>query len=192
MQADAGGRSPLPLARLTAGELLIRPWAADDAAALVEAARESSAEILPWMDWCRPDYARADAAAFIEMTVEAWGAGRMHEFAVTGRDGRLLGAMGINQINPVHHFANLGYWVRTSAAGRGVAPAAGRAVAGWALSVLGLQRLEIVIAVGNVRSERVAMRLGARQEGVLRRRLRAGGQAQDATMFSLVPADLAS
>jgi len=169
---------------------VLRPWAPGDAPALTEAARESHAEIRPWMDWCRPDYAVAEAADFIGRAGEAWVEGRWYEFAVTARDGRLLGGMGINQINPIHNFANLGYWVRTSAAGRGVTPAAARLLVAWAFATLGLQRIEVVVAVGNVRSERVAARLGARREAVLRARLRAGGQPQDATMFSLVPEDL--
>src|SRR5437764_6118705 len=45
-----------------------------------------------------------------------------YSFAVLDQScGRFLGGVGINFINRVHQFANLGYWVRTSAAGRGVA-----------------------------------------------------------------------
>lgn len=52
--------------------------------------------------------------------------------------------------------ANLGYWVRTSATGSGVAPIAVRQAATRAFSTTELHRLEIVVAVKNVRSIRVA------------------------------------
>ena len=187
----AGGRPPVPRVQLTAGALVIRPWRLDDAAALAAAARESSAEILPWMGWARPDYSVEDAVTFLAGTALAWTEERAHEFAVTGADGGLLGGVGVNQINRLHRFANLGYWVRTSAARRGVTSAAARAVARWALATLDIHRLEIVVGVGNVASEGVAARIGAHREGVLRGRLHSGERAMDATMFSLLAADVA-
>jgi RimJ/RimL family protein N-acetyltransferase len=47
-------------------------------------------------------------------------------------------------------------------------------------------RLEIVCAVGNVRSQRVAEKVGALKEGVLRNRLLLPSGPSDAVMFSLV------
>jgi ribosomal-protein-serine acetyltransferase len=71
-------------------------------------------------------------------------------------DGRVLGTCGINQINKIHQFANLGYWTRSSEAGKGVAVAAVRELERWVFSETDLERLEIVVACGNRRSERVA------------------------------------
>jgi RimJ/RimL family protein N-acetyltransferase len=86
----------------------------------------------------------------------------------------------------MNRFANLGYWVRSSAAGRGVAPAAVRQVAAYAFRETDLNRLEIVIAVGNSRSQRVAEKVGATREGVLRSRLVLPSGPSDAVMYSLV------
>ena len=86
--------------------------------------------------------------------------------------------------------ANLGYWVRTSAARRGVATNATRAVARYGFEELGLQRIEIVAAVRNLPSQRVAEKAGAVREGVLRKRLLIRGEAHDAVLFSLVAEDL--
>jgi RimJ/RimL family protein N-acetyltransferase len=92
----------------------------------------------------------------------------------------------VNQVNKTNRFANLGYWVRTSAMGQGVAPAAVRLVADEVFRETDLVRLEIVCAVGNVRSQRVAEKVGAMREGVLRRRLVIPGGCSDAVMYSLV------
>jgi RimJ/RimL family protein N-acetyltransferase len=70
--------------------------------------------------------------------------------------------------------------------GRGVAPAAVRLVAEHAFRETDLVRLEIVCAVGNVRSQRVAEKAGAVREGVLRNRLLLPSGPSDAVMFSLV------
>jgi RimJ/RimL family protein N-acetyltransferase len=112
--------------------------------------------------------------------------GHEYNFAIVGTDGRFLGGCGINQINPIHRFANLGYWVRTSATGRGVATEAARQLADFALRHTALVRLEVVCAVGNKASQRVAERAGAVREGVLRHRLLVRGESIDAVMYSLV------
>lgn len=87
---------------------------------------------------------------------------------------------------------NLGYWTRTSCAGRGVATRATRLLARFGFEQLGLQRIEIVAAVGNTFSQKVALKAGATREAILRKRLLIHGQAQDAVMHSLVAEDMGS
>jgi RimJ/RimL family protein N-acetyltransferase len=62
----------------------------------------------------------------------------------------------------------------------------------FAFTQLGLRRIEIVAAVGNVPSQRVAEKAGASREGVLRNRLLINGESLDAVLFSLVPEDVLS
>lgn len=95
----------------------------------------------------------------------------------------------MNQLNYIHRVANLGYWTRSSAVGRGVGTIATRLVARFGFEQLGLQRIEIVAAVGNRASQRVAEKVGATREGVLRRRLLIHGKSQDAFVYSLVSED---
>jgi RimJ/RimL family protein N-acetyltransferase len=106
--------------------------------------------------------------------------------AVVGADGRFLGACGVSQVNSIHGFGNLGYWVRTSATGQGVASDAVRQLAKYAFRHSDLMRLEIVCAVDNLRSQRVAERVGAVREGILRNRLQLHGKWVDAVMYSLI------
>ena len=87
--------------------------------------------------------------------------------------------------------ANLGYWVRTNSVGRGVATSATRLAARFGFEELGLHRIEIVAAVENIASQRVAEKAGALREGLLRKRLLIRGESQDAVLFSLLPEDLA-
>ena len=164
----------------------IRPYAPEDAAALWEAARESVGEVHRWLAWCHPQYSVAEAEEWIRSRVALAAEGREYTFAIVGAEGRFLGACGLNQINRTHRFANLGYWVRTSATRQGVATRAVRQVADFAFGNTDLMRLEIVCAVGNRPSQRVAERAGAVREGVLRHRLLLHGQPVDAVLYSLV------
>jgi RimJ/RimL family protein N-acetyltransferase len=63
-------------------------------------------------------------------------------------------------------------------------------VAKFGFAELGLQRIEILAAIPNIASQRVAEKAGAVREGVLRKRLLIRGVSQDAVMFSLVAEDL--
>jgi ribosomal-protein-serine acetyltransferase len=167
----------------------IRLYEPEDAPLIVEAAHESTAEVFPWLPWCHPDYSLAESSAFIDAQIAARESGTAFEFAV--RDGaRFVGGCGFNQIQPYHRVANLGYWVRTSATGRGVATASVRLVAGWGFANTNLERLEILVGVGNPRSQRVAEKSGAAREGVLRARLFLHDRSHDAVVYSLVRGDV--
>jgi RimJ/RimL family protein N-acetyltransferase len=101
----------------------------------------------------------------------------------------MLGAASLSHIHPVYRFCNLGYWVRTTRRGQGLAARAARLAAQFAFEQVGLIRVEVVIAAGNAASLRVAEKSGARREGVLRERLLVREQIHDAVMFSFVRAD---
>lgn len=179
--------------QLTEGSILIRPFRAGDEDVLYEAVRESIPEVSVWLPWCHKDYSIDESRDFITTREMASQGGEWYSFGIFERDsGRFLGGVGINFVNRVHRLANLGYWVRTSAAGQGVATTATRLAAKFGFEEVGLQRIEIVAAVENIASQRVAEKAGAKREGILRRRLWFRGQSLDAVLFSLVPEDLNS
>jgi RimJ/RimL family protein N-acetyltransferase len=164
----------------------LREYAPGDAEDLYRAARESVGDVFRWLPWCHAQYSMADAVEWTEAQARRRAEGTEYGFAIVGPDGRYLGGCGVNQINRLHRFGNLGYWVRSSETGRGVASNAVRQLADFAFRATDLVRLEIVCAVGNERSQRVAERAGAVREGVLRRRLVLHGEAVDAVMYSIV------
>lgn len=167
-------------------QIVIRPFRREDAAALHEAALESTEQIFPWMPWCHPAYSLGESNAWIEHCDAAWEAGTEYHFAIADRADRVLGGCGLNQLRPEHRVANLGYWVRTSTTRRGVATAAVRKLAHFAFRETNLARLEIVIALGNVASHRVAAKVGALHEGVAHDRLYARGASHDAIVYALL------
>ncbi len=79
--------------------------------------------------------------------------------------------------------------MRSSQIGRGVATAATLLAAEFGFEDLGLNRIEILTAIGNVASGRVAEKAGAKKEGILRSRLLLHNCPQDAVMYSLIVAD---
>lgn len=157
-----------------------------DAEAVFQAVSESVADVEPWLDWAHERYQLSDAASWIETQRRARNEGSAWEFLIVDENDRVLGTCGVNRVNFELRMANVGYFVRTSAAGRGVAAAAVEQLAAWAFSRTSLVRLEIVVQVDNVRSLRVAEKVGAQREGVLRARLWYRGRPRDAVMYSLI------
>ncbi len=175
---------------MNSSEIFIRPPVAEDCEALYAAVRASMATLGRWMPWCHAGYARQDAQAWIDRCQSNWQSGSEREFVIVERAaGDVLGCAGINQINQLHQFGNLGYWVRADRTGHGLALAAARLVAQFAFRELKLLRLEIVVRVDNRASRRVAEKLGCQFECVARNRLLADGQAHHAALYSLLPSD---
>ncbi len=175
---------------LATGPLLLRPLQPADADAVYEAAYTSRREIGRWMTWCHETYQRDETVAFLGAHTHEWTSGLAFGFGIWERaTSRFVGSVGLNNLNYTYNFANLGYWVRTDATGHGIASQATRCLAAWGLRELRLQRIEIVVALGNLSSRRVAEKAGAQREGVLRRRLQLRGAALDAVMYSLIADD---
>lgn len=173
------------------GHVRIRPYRSDDVDAHYDAVRASADEVARWLPWCHPAYSRQESEAWIAARADAWAAGEAYSFAVIDADdGEFLGGCGLNHINRVHAYANLGYWIRTDAAGRGAATAAALLVARFGFEQVGLQRIEIGMSLDNHASRRVAEKTGAVREGVLRHGIRLNDEPQDALLFSLLPSDL--
>ena len=102
---------------------------------------------------------------------------------------QIVGVAFINQINRTHQTGNLGYVVRTSRTGEGIATAAARFVAQYGFEKLGLQRIEIVVHKDNAPSLKVAEKLGAMREALLRNRVLLHGVPSEAYLHSLIPTD---
>ena len=175
--------------RLAGGGIELRPLEMKHAVALDEAIRESAAELKPTVPWWRPDGTVADQEAWARFTRDAWENGTLYAFVILDLDGTLLGASSLEGVDRQRSSANLSYWVRTSATGRGVARTAARLLAGWGVGPLGLHRVEISMVTANSASRAAAAASGAVAEGVLRNKARWADESHDMAVFSFVPAD---
>ena len=174
--------------RLIDEDILLRPFRVQDAAELHEAVHESLNDLKPWMSWATDGYTEMTAREYITIARARWEEHTFYAFAIM-HDERILGACTLSSIHPLYHFCNLGYWVRTSCRGQGIAGRAAKLAARFAFEQLGLIRVEIVISVGNDASLRVAEKIGAHAEGILLNRMVIGKSIYDAHMFSLLPSD---
>ena len=176
---------------LTDGVVTLRGWTLDDAPACARACDDPLTA--QWLPVPRP-YALADAEGYIGgFIATSWAEGTAAELAVTdAQTGELLGAVGLKLHQRAQGVGEVGYWTAPWARGRGVAGRGAALSARWGLEVLGLDRVELLADVENLRSQRAAERGGFVREGVLRQaRHDRDGVAHDMAVFSLVRADLA-
>jgi ribosomal-protein-serine acetyltransferase len=169
-------------------DLLLRPFHLPDSHQLYCAVKESLKELKPWMSWATDSYTELTAREYITIARARWEEHTFYAFAITRAD-EILGGCTLSSIHPIYHFCNLGYWVRTSCHGRGIAGRAAKLAARFAFENLGLIRVEIVIAPENQASIRVAEKIGAHDEGILLNRMVIGKSIHDAHMYSLLPSD---
>jgi RimJ/RimL family protein N-acetyltransferase len=165
----------------------LRPYELSFASEIFEASLESRNEISPWMPWMHANYQLRDAEQWVAHCVEIWSSKDEYEFVIVDReDNTVVGSGGLTGIDRKDMFSNLGYWVRTSKTRLGAATQATLLLKDFGLNVIGLNRLEIVIAEGNEASRRVAEKAGAVYEGMLRRRIKVADKVYDAHMYAFV------
>ena len=167
-------------------EIQIRRYEASDVDAIYEAVIESRAELSPWMPWCHAGYSQQDTFSWVESRAGAWERNEEWSFLIVDFAGRVLGGCGIHRLDLRNGVGELGYWVRTSATRFGVATQAAQRIMEWAFREQGLHRIEILAAVENVASQRVAEKVGAIREGVVRGRLVLHGRRHDAVLSAVI------
>lgn len=168
--------------------IVLRAYLDSDAEEFALAVLESVETVGRWMPWCAKDYTVRHAMEWFADCRAKEAAGAAYEYgAFCLATGKFLGGAGLNAIQQQNKFCNLGYWVRQTAHRQGIASNCVQALSRHAFHELGLHRVEIIVAVGNVASEGVAVKSGACREGIARNRLYLHGQPNHAHVFSLVP-----
>ena len=170
-------------------QIQIRRYRADDVDAIHEAVIESVAELSRWCLWCHPGYTKPETQAWIDERPRAWDTNDEWAFVITDAHDRFLGSCGLHRIDLRNHCAELGYWVRTSATRQGIATKVTRLLCQYGFGERGLERIEIIVSVDNLASQRVAIKAGGVREGTLRKRIALHDGRHDCAVFSILKQD---
>ncbi|WP_042444406.1 GNAT family N-acetyltransferase [Streptacidiphilus jiangxiensis] len=178
---------PLEPVELVAHGYLLRPPSPREAEDVLAMAQE--AEIRKW-NALTTVTDEATALAWCERWSD-WNGGTAPQWCVfDAAGGRLLGAISLFDIDTENSAAEIGYRVVPRARRRGVCTAALRAVADWAFGELGLTRLQLLHALENPASCRVAAKAGFLLEGTLRSSYRYGdGELHDEHLHARLVSD---
>jgi len=154
---------------------------------LREAVLASIPELPRYETWAHAAYSLNEAEDYVTWWRQAQERGQAYYFAVEAPEtGLLLGSCGLGDLIMDHRRASLGFWIRQDYTSRGYATDAAQALITWGFQERGLNRIELEIAVGNKASRRVAEKLGAVFEGVLRQRLLLPEGPTDTAIYALL------
>jgi RimJ/RimL family protein N-acetyltransferase len=150
---------------LSDGEIAVRPLAPADVPDIVAACCDP--EIPRWTRVPSP-YTREDARKFLAIAATEAAAGDGVALAVACTDGRLIGTVGLMDVDWGRRYGEVGYWTAAPARGRGAASRAVLLLRDWAHAELGLDEIEILVQRENRPSQRVAERAGFAATGEIR------------------------
>jgi len=151
--------------RLSDREIGVRALVREDVPDIVAACADP--EIPRWTRVPSP-YTREDAERFIAIAATEAAAGDGVALAVTGADGRVIGTVGLMEVDRARGRGEIGYWTAAEARGHGVATRAVELLRDWAHAELGLTEIEILAHGANRPSQRVAERAGFADTGAIR------------------------
>ena len=135
---------------------------------------------------------RATMAAYIASTLDAQAQGRELPFVIIRKSsGQVVGSTRFYRIERDHRRVEIGYtWLAASAQRTGVNTEAKLLLLTHAFERLRCIRVEFVTDVLNQQSRTAILRLGAKQEGVLRNHMvMPSGRLRDSVCFSIIDAE---
>jgi ribosomal-protein-alanine N-acetyltransferase len=170
-----------PPPELGDGVVTLRRWTEDDLACVEEAGTDSR---IPAGTTVPAVFTPAAGRAFIRRQWQRLIDGEGVSLAVHA-EGRPVGLMWLG-MRPQPGVVGLGYWVVPSARGRGYGTRAARLATDWALTDLGMARVEAWVDPDNEPSIRLLAAAGFAREGLLRAFLDYGHRRGDAIVFSRI------
>jgi RimJ/RimL family protein N-acetyltransferase len=177
----------LPAEPLSDGATVLRPWRESDVPKLVAICRDE--EITRWTR-VPTVYGITAARAWIAESQALVSDGISAPFAIVDpTGGELIGSISLMRFTWEHARGEVGYLLAREARGRGHATRAVGLICAWGFAALGLERIELLAATGNLRSQRVAERAGFTREAVLRSYHRLREATFDMIAFGLVEAE---
>ena len=102
---------------------------------------------------------------------------------------QLVGLLQVKQLDPSFEAAEWECTIAPSSRGTGIFVEAARLAGSFAFGTLGTHRLEARVLLQNGRANGALRKLGAVQEGVLRRSVRRAGEYRDQVLWSMLKED---
>lgn len=133
--------------------------------AVVDANRVALREWLPWVDATNRV---ADSEKYIRDTLRDFKASRAFTCGIWSM-GRLVGVIGHNRIDWANRIGFPAYWIAPASQGQGIMTLCCRAVIENAFTDLRVNRVIVAVATGNLRAQKIPLRLGFTQVSTLRK-----------------------
>lgn len=181
--------APLGPVTLMGTHVMLQPLRLEHAEGLLRAG--AAPEIWTWLSFPQPK-TLAEMEEYIRKALATEAGGQAHPFAVIElSSGRVVGTTRYTEIAEEHRTVEIGWtWYARDVWGTAVNPEAKYLLLKHAFETWGAMRVQFKADSLNVRSCNAILRLGARQEGILRNhRVRLDGTIRHSAIFSITDAE---
>ena len=134
-------------------------------------------------------HSQADLRRYVDEALAAWAAGTALPFATTDAEtGRLIGSTRFGNVDLANRRVEIGWtWIGRAWQRTGANTEAKYLMMRHAFETLGVMRVELKTDALNQRSRAAMLRIGCREEGILRKHmLTEAGRVRDTVYFSVI------
>lgn len=169
-------------------ELMLQSFQKQDSIRLYQLIEENRDHLRKWLPWVDHLRTRNHAESIISHWHQQFAEGNALNLGVIYR-GKLVGSIGLHQIDWQNKFTSVGYFLAKKAEGRGMMTRIVRAMLQYIFIDLGLNRVEIRCGVNNKKSRAIPERLGFVLEGRIREGENLSGNFHDLFLYSMLAHD---
>lgn len=148
-------------------DLNIRMLSVKDGKSLFEITDRSREHLRKWLPWVDDIKSVDDSISFIKNGFQIYAEQSGITVGIFYQT-KLVGVAGYNRFNWKNRNTTIGYWLDVESQGLGIMTRVVRSLTEFAFTELGLNRVEIRVASGNIKSEAIPIRLRFTKEGTLR------------------------
>ncbi|CAB4790219.1 MAG: GNAT family N-acetyltransferase [Actinobacteria bacterium] len=177
---------PQELPTLTYGLITLRPIAETDISGIYQGCQDP---LIGRFTRIPADYTMANAEFFVrEKTPKSLREKTELSFAIdygNGSDRVFAGVISFHSMDLPDLVAEIGYWISADVRGKGVGGIATKVLTNFGFETMGFERIEAIVDVENIASQKLLKSSGYTLEGILRKKSRRsdGGQI-DMAMYS--------
>jgi len=160
---------------------------AKDIFTTINTQREYLGKWLPFVEFTKE---LSDTEKFVNAVVNA--PEDRYEMVFTIRkDNRFIGLIGFKDTDKLNRKTEIGYWLSEDYQKQGIVTKSVEKLCGYAFETLGMNRIQIKCAIGNLPSKRIPQKLGFKLEGIEREgELLAGNKFTDLEIYSKLKSDI--
>ena len=176
---------PTEITTLQYGLVTLRPSSERDIDAIFNACQDP---VIPAFTTVPATYTLDHAIDFVRSDPFSFAERRELRFVIdygNGSDVKFAGVISLHTINIKNHTAEIGYWMEKSMRGKGIGTIAAKMITDYGFRSLGFRRIDGLVDVDNLASQKLLTSAGFQKEGILRNKVsRDDGRQIDMALFA--------
>lgn len=176
---------PTEITTLQYGLVTLRPSSERDIDAIFNACQDP---VIPEFTTVPATYTLDHAIDFVRSDPFSFAERRELRFIIdygNGSDVKFAGVISLHTINIKNHTAEIGYWMEKSMRGKGIGTIAAKIITDYGFRSLGFRRIDGLVDVDNLASQKLLTSAGFQKEGILRNKVsRDDGRQIDMALFA--------